>query len=116
MVPKRSCKMAKNGDETGEQNGGKMLPRWFIRNGYVPWADRVHTVTAASQSALQRDGRPAQPQFDGLSIAPVLRLMSALQVNINIQGESNGVLEKWCKNLVKLLISDTGILKCILRC
>ena len=112
MVPERPRKMAENGDETGEQNGGKVFPGWFPRNGHVPRTDRVYTVAAAAQSALQRDGRPAQSQLDGLSIAPVLRFMSAMQLNINIRSESIGALQKLCKNLVEHLIGDTGMLLC----
>lgn len=85
MVPERASEMAAHGDEAGKQNGGENVTRWVPRDGHVPRADGVHPVAASTQSALQRDGGPAESEFHGLSIATVLRLMSALQLSYIIR-------------------------------
>lgn len=113
MVPECTSEMATYGDEAGEQDGGEVFSRWLSGDGHVPWSDRVDSVAAAAQPALQCDGRPCEPQLYGLSIAPILRFMSALQLNITIQGASIMALKAWCKNFVELLISDTGTSKCM---
>lgn len=77
MVPERAGKVATNGDQAGEQDGGQMFARCISGDGYVPRAYGVDTVTAGAQSALQRDGRPAQSKLNGLCIASSLRFISA---------------------------------------
>lgn len=84
MVPERTSEMETYGYEGRKQNGGEVLSGWVAGDGHVPRADGLNPVVASAQSALQRDGRPAEPQLDGLSIATILRLMSALQLNIRI--------------------------------
>lgn len=78
MVPECASEVAANGDETREQDGGEMLARCVPRDGHVPRAHGLHPVAASPQPAVQRHGRPAEPQLHGLPIAPVLRLMSAI--------------------------------------
>ncbi|CAH0716265.1 unnamed protein product, partial [Brenthis ino] len=112
MVPECTSEMATYGDEAGEQDGGEVFSGRLSGDGHVPWTDRVDSVAAAAQPALQCDGRSCQPQLYGLSIAPILRFMSALQLNITIEGASINGLKAWCKNFVELLISDTGTSKC----
>lgn len=70
--------MAPDGNEAREQDGGQMFAGRLARDGYVP---RVHgwlyPELASAQPLLQRDGGPTQSQLNGLSIAPVLRPVSA---------------------------------------
>ncbi|XP_038216996.1 protein apterous-like isoform X3 [Zerene cesonia] len=80
MVPERSRQVAAHGDQAGEQDGGQVLAGRVPRDGHVPWADGLHTVATAAQPPLQRHGRAAESKLNGLSIAPVLRLMSAMKL------------------------------------
>lgn len=97
VVSERSREMAANGDEAGKQNGGEVLAGCFARDGDVPRAD----VAASPQSSVQRDGGSPQSQFDGLSIATILRLMSAVKLDITIKSAtSSGTLDVWCRKLV----------------
>nr|XP_021185768.2 protein apterous isoform X2 [Helicoverpa armigera] len=78
MVPERSSEVATNGDQAGEQDVGQVFARRVPGDGHVPRADGLDPVAAAAQPALQRDGRPAEPQLDGLPLAFIARFMSAI--------------------------------------
>ncbi|XP_063633097.1 protein apterous-like isoform X2 [Cydia splendana] len=81
LVPKRAGEMAADGHQAGEQDGRQVLAGRLARDGHVPRAHGLHPVPAAPQPPLQRHGRPPQPKLYGLSIATVLRFVSAL-VNV----------------------------------
>ncbi|XP_048005401.1 protein apterous-like isoform X2 [Leguminivora glycinivorella] len=78
MVPERAREMAADGDQAGEQDGGQVLARRLARDGHVPRPHGLHPVAAPPQPPLQRHGGAPQPQLYGLSIATVLRFVSAL--------------------------------------
>lgn len=80
VVPECTGEVAANGDEAGKQDGRQVLARCVSRDGHVSRAHGVDSVSAAPQSAVQRDGRPAEPEFDGLSIASILRFMSVTNI------------------------------------
>ncbi|XP_072930867.1 protein apterous-like isoform X2 [Epargyreus clarus] len=96
VVSKCPSEVAKDGDEARKQDGREMLAGRFSGDGHVPRADGLDPVAAAAQPALQRHG-PAEPQLHGLSIAPLLRLMSATQRAITIEHVSSfrALFERW---------------------
>ncbi|XP_053624077.1 protein apterous-like isoform X3 [Plodia interpunctella] len=99
VVPERASEVAANGHKTGEQDGREMLSRRFVGDGHVPRLHGLHTVAASAQPALQRDGGPPEPQLHGLSIAPVLRFMSAPKWNfVTFSVSSIHDLKIWCRN------------------
>ncbi|XP_059055136.1 protein apterous-like isoform X2 [Achroia grisella] len=111
MVSECACEVAANGDQARKQNGGQMLTRWLFRDGHVSRAYGVHTVFATTQSTLQRDGRPAESKLHGLSIASVLRFMSALKWNIATESASRVYyLTLWCRKIVEVLLLVNGIM------
>ncbi|XP_048488582.1 protein apterous isoform X5 [Plutella xylostella] len=69
LVSKCASEMAADADEAGEQDAGEVFPRRVAGDGHVPRAHGLHPVAAGAQPRLQRDGRPAQPQLHGLSLA-----------------------------------------------
>lgn len=83
LVPERACQVAPDGDQAREQNGRQVFSGCIARDGHVP---RIHgwldTESSPAQSFVQRNGRPAQSEFHGLSIATILRPVSAPTLNV----------------------------------
>lgn len=99
VVSERSCEMAANGDEAGKQDGGEVLSGRDARDGNVP---RAH-VAASTQSAVQRHRGPTQSQLYGLSIATILRFISATRLDDALKsGIFNRALNRSCRMLVDL--------------
>lgn len=111
--------MATYGDKAREQDDGQMFSRRLLGDGHVPRTDGFHTILTPAQPTLQRDGRPPEPELDGLSVAAVLRFVSALQLNI-VFGRAvlTGTLIVWCRKLVEQLISgdNNHMLRCVVEC
>lgn len=84
VVPERSSEVAANGDQAGKQDGGEVFARRLAGDGLVPWADGLHSVVAATQPSVQCDGGPAESELHGLPIAPVLRLISAVNLRSGV--------------------------------
>nr|XP_037868921.1 apterous A isoform X4 [Bombyx mori] len=104
MVPERTGEMAAHGHETGEQDVGQVLTGRLARDGHVPRAHGLHPVVAPAQPAVQCDGRPAQSQLHGVSIASVLRPMSA-SVNENSADDSFRDIPVSCRKLIRSFFS-----------
>lgn len=85
VVPKRASEVAANGDQAGKQDGGEVFTRRLAGDGLVPRAHGLDSVAAAAQPPVQCDGGPAESKLHGLSIAPVLRLMSALNLSSGVR-------------------------------
>ncbi|XP_032527145.2 protein apterous-like isoform X2 [Danaus plexippus] len=119
MVSKCAGKMATYGDKAREQDDGQMFSRRLLGDGHVPRTDGFHTILTPAQPTLQRDGRPPEPELDGLSVAAILRFVSALQLNI-VFGRAvlTGTLIVWCRKLVEQLISgdNNHMLRCVVEC
>lgn len=79
VVPERASEVAAYGDKTGKQDGGQVFTGRLPGDGHVPRSYGIHPVIATTQPALQRHGRPAQPELHGLPITPALRHMSAVR-------------------------------------
>lgn len=84
VVPERASEVAANGDQAGKQDGGEVFARRLAGDGLVPRAHGLDTVVAAAQPSVQCDGGPAESELHGLRIAPVLRFMSALNLNSGV--------------------------------
>lgn len=85
VVPERASEVAANGDQAGKQDGGQVFARRLAGDGLVPRAHGLDSVVAAAQPSVQCDGGPAESEFHGLPIAPVLRLMSASNLNSGVR-------------------------------
>ncbi|XP_050360808.1 protein apterous-like isoform X2 [Nymphalis io] len=107
MVPECTSEMETHGHETGKQNGGEVLSGRLVGDGHVPRADGLHTVATSAQSTIQCDGRPSESQLHGLSIATILRFMSALQLNIyNRSVHTISAPKEFCESLWNLTVTQ----------
>ncbi|XP_068618151.1 protein apterous-like isoform X2 [Battus philenor] len=100
VVSKCSREMAANGNEARKQNGGEVLAGRVSRDGHVP---RAH-VAAAAQSAVQRHGGTSEPELHGLSIATILRFMSAMKLDYSLKSVTSTCgLNQSCRMLVEIV-------------